>query len=105
MLRWRSAKWLIDLHCPEILLGFDVVESAPRGESNLTQKESATDFNRDNVSLQDALLKQSDRPAQQPVVITQGEPEKPALLENAGEVSRRLPSRRKARKTMTTTNN
>ena len=22
MLRWRSAKWLIDLHCPEILLGF-----------------------------------------------------------------------------------
>ena len=88
MLRWRSAKWLIDLHCPEILLGFDVVESAPRGESNLTpRKESATDFNRDNVSLQDALLKQSDRPAQQPVVITQGEPEKPALLENAGEVS------------------
>ena len=87
MLRWRSAKWLIDLHCPEILLGFDVVESAPRGESNLTPRnESATDFNRTNVSLQDALLQQSDRPAQQPVVITQGEPEKPALPNPAGEV-------------------
>ena len=39
-----------------------------------------------NDSLQDALLKQSDRPAQQPVVITQGEPEKPALTQKAGEV-------------------
>ena len=87
MLRWRSAKWLIDLHCPEILLGFDVVESAPRGESPLTQRqESANNFERNNVSLQDALLKQSDRPAQQPVVITQGEPEKPALPKTAGEV-------------------
>lgn len=87
MLRWRAVKWLIDLHCPEILLGFDVVDSAPRGESSLTpRKESANSSDRNNVSLQDALLKQSDRPAQQPVVITQGEPEKPALPNQAGEV-------------------
>ena len=31
MLRWRSAKWLIDLHCPEILLGFDVADSTDSG--------------------------------------------------------------------------
>lgn len=77
MLRWRSAKWLIDLHCPEILLGFDVVESAPRGESNYQpRKESANNSEPNNVSLQDALLKQADRPAQQPVVITHEELEK-----------------------------
>lgn len=77
MLRWRSAKWLIDLHCPEILLGFDVVESAPRGETSYTpRKESANNSQPNNVSLQEALLKQSDRPAQQPVVITHEELEK-----------------------------
>lgn len=86
MLRWRSAKWLIDLHCPEILLGFDVVESAPRGDTNLTRKNESATNNNNNVSLQDALLQQSDRPAQQPVVITQGEPEEPALSNQSGEV-------------------
>lgn len=87
MLRWRAVKWLIDLHCPEILLGFEFAESAPRGGSSLTPRnESATVSDRDNVSLQDALLQQSDRPAQQPVVITQGEPEKPAQQNQAGEV-------------------
>ncbi len=87
MLRWRSAKWLIDLHCPEILLGFDVVDSAPRGDANLTQgKQRLNESVGNNVSLQDALLKQSDRPAVQPVVITQGEPERPALSNQMGEV-------------------
>ena len=87
MLRWRSSAWLINLYCPEVLLGLQVHDDSARGESNLTpQKESATDSNRNNVSLQDALLKQSARPAAQPVVITQGEPEKPALTQKAGEV-------------------
>jgi hypothetical protein len=88
MLRWRSAKWLIDLHCPEILLGFDVVESAPWNDSSLTQRnESVKDLCRNNVSLQEALLQQSDQPVAHPVVITQGEPEKPTLKHPAGEVS------------------
>ena len=45
MLRWRAVKWLIDLHCPEILLGFEFADSAPRGESSLTpRKESRQQF-------------------------------------------------------------
>tara|TARA_A200000113_G_scaffold101045_1_gene90504 strand:- start:762 stop:1556 length:795 start_codon:yes stop_codon:yes gene_type:complete len=94
MLRWRSAKWLIDLHCPEILLGFDVVESAPFNDSSVTQRnewtqrnESVKDLCRNNVSLQEALLQQNDQPVAHPVVITQGDPEKPALKKPAGEVS------------------
>ena len=68
------------------MLGFDVVESAPRGDTNLTRKNESATNNNNNVSLQDALLQQSDRPAQQPVVITQGEPEEPALSNQSGEV-------------------
>ena len=87
MLRWRAVKWLIDLHCPEILLGFEFADSAPRVESNLTQgKQRLNESVGNNVSLQDALLEQSDRPAQQPVVITQGEPETTALENKSGEV-------------------
>lgn len=71
MLRWRAVKWLIDLHCPEILLGFEFAESAPGNYSSQPVKVAETESS--GPSLQDALLQQSDRPAQQPVVITQGE--------------------------------
>jgi hypothetical protein len=54
----------------------------------LTQRnESVKDLCRNNVSLQEALLQQSDQPVAHPVVITQGEPEKPTLKHPAGEVS------------------
>jgi hypothetical protein len=75
MLRWRAVKWLIDLHCPEILLGFEFADAGPPVFSN--QPAKVVDTESSGPSLQDALLQQSNRPAQQPVVITQGEEASP----------------------------
>lgn len=84
MLRNRASKWLIDLHCPEILFGLDIAD--PGGRLTAT-KESGKVAKRDSegLSLQDALLKQNDQPVQS-VVITQGDPEEPALINHSGEV-------------------
>ena len=72
MLRWRSAKWLIDLHCPEILLGFDV--GYEEENSLRTPQKNGTVQNLEaksgtEMSLQQAI--ENQRQAIEPVVITE----------------------------------
>lgn len=50
MLRWRTAKWLIDLYCPEILFGFDMDD----GDAGKRHK-TATNVPVDNKSHSDTI--------------------------------------------------
>ena len=50
MLRWRSAKWLIDLHCPEILLGFDVADVTEIGGNYLTTAQKSGEMLSHNIA-------------------------------------------------------
>ena len=85
MLRNRASKWLIDLHCPEILFGLDIAD--PGGGRPTATRESGRAQKQDTggLSLQDALLKQNDQTVQ-PVVITQGEPA-PSAEQTSEEIS------------------
>ena len=58
MLRWRTAKWLIDLYCPEILFGFDVVDgdAAKRQKQQNVALEDKTHCDTVTDSLQQHLL-------------------------------------------------
>jgi hypothetical protein len=72
MLRWRSAKWLIDLHCPEILLGFDVgyeEENSLRNAQKSGNVQNLDPKNDTEMSLQQAI--ETQRQAIEPVVITE----------------------------------
>ena len=42
MLRLRAAKWLIDLHCPEILLGLDIAEDSGYKSHSATPQRTST---------------------------------------------------------------
>ena len=72
MLRWRSAKWLIDLHCPEILLGFDVgydEENSLRNAQNNANVQNLEAKSGTEMSLQQAI--ETQRQAIESVVITE----------------------------------
>jgi hypothetical protein len=72
MLRWRSAKWLIDLHCPEILLGFDVGYDEENSLRNAQNNGNVQNFEAKSgaeMSLQQAI--ETQQQAIEPVVITE----------------------------------
>ena len=72
MLRWRAVKWLIDLHCPEILLGFDVGyegENSLRNAQNNANVQNSEAKSGTEMSLQQAI--ETQRQAIESVVITE----------------------------------
>ena len=85
MLRWRSSAWLINLYRPEVLLGLQVHDDS-RGGAKLDTAKERPQILIATMCLAGCVIETIARPAAQPVVITQGEPEKPALTQKAGEV-------------------
>ena len=80
MLRLRSAKWLIDLNCPEILLGLDVHDSDTMSQRNNVTKVDRSNYQPEtkNLSLQQAIEQQKNNTVQA-VVITE-ESKTPATI-------------------------
>lgn len=93
MLRLRSAKWLINLHCPEILLGIDVFSDDVTSDAKVLKKVAANSTNaqKENLSLQEAIEQQSKESVEvKPVVITEVEQTQPTTSEqqeNPDEIS------------------
>lgn len=91
MLRWRSAKWLIDLHCPEILLGFDV---GGEFDSASERHTSVIDNHRENrqgqnLSLQQAIEQQKNKAIEAVTITEEEQPQsnKPGAQDSPGEIS------------------
>lgn len=69
MLRWRSSCWLINLYCPEVLLGLSVYDddAKPSSRPAVADVEPSKPLS----SLEAALKKAPEKVDQQPVVITE----------------------------------
>jgi hypothetical protein len=71
MLRLRSAKWLIDLHCPEILLGLDIHDGDIMSQrNNITPVDRSSDRNKtgQSQSLQQAIEQQKNNAVEAGVI-------------------------------------